>query len=73
MNERKTYTTTLNIDLITEIRELAQRKTKHQNELIEEAIQDVLKKYKGRDRLEPSFTELFLLQTLPKNTKQDMP
>ena len=44
MNERKTYTTTLNIDLITEIRSLAQQKAKNQNELIEEAIQDVLKK-----------------------------
>ena len=59
MNERKTYTTTLNIDLITEIRKLAQRKTKHQNELIEEAIKDVLKKYKDLDRPEPSSGELF--------------
>ena len=59
MNERKTYTTTLNIDLITEIRELAQRKTKHQNELIEEAIKDVLKKYEDQDKLEASFTGLF--------------
>jgi metal-responsive CopG/Arc/MetJ family transcriptional regulator len=72
MNERKTYTTTLNIDLIAEVRSLAQRKTKHQNELIEEAIQDVLKKYEDHDRLEPSFSGLFLLQTLPKNTKQDI-
>jgi metal-responsive CopG/Arc/MetJ family transcriptional regulator len=72
MNERKTYTTTLNIDLITEIRSLAQRKTKNQNELIEEAIQDVLKKYEGQDGLEPSFSELILLKTLPKSTKQDM-
>ena len=44
MSERKTYTTTLNVELITEIRELAQRKTKHQNDLVEEAIQDVPKK-----------------------------
>ena len=72
MNERKTYTTTLNSDLITKIRSLAQRKTKNQNELIEEAIQDVLKKYEDQDRLKPSFSGLFLLQTLPKNTKQDM-
>jgi metal-responsive CopG/Arc/MetJ family transcriptional regulator len=70
MSERQTYSTTLNIELITEIRELAQRKTKHQNDLIEEAIQDVLKKYKNQNRLESSFTGLFLLQTLPKNTKQ---
>ena len=59
MNERKTYTTTLNIDLITEIRKLAQRKTKHQNELIEEAIKDVLKKYEDQDKLEASFIGLF--------------
>jgi hypothetical protein len=72
MNGRKTYTTTLNSDLITEIRSLAQQRTKNQNELIEEAIQDVLKKYEDQDRLEPSFSGLFLLQTLPKNTKQDM-
>ncbi len=72
INARKTYSTTLNVDLITEIRSLSQRKTKNQNDLIEEAIQDVLKKYKDQDRPEPSFTGLFLLQTLPKNTKQDM-
>jgi hypothetical protein len=59
MNERKTYTTALNIDLITEIRELAKRKTKHQNDLIEEAIQDVLKKYEDKDKLKASFTGLF--------------
>jgi metal-responsive CopG/Arc/MetJ family transcriptional regulator len=72
MNERKTFSTTLNIDLVNEIRSLAQRKTKNQNDIIEEAIQDVLKKYEDQDRLEPSFNGLFLLQTLPQNTKQDM-
>ena len=72
MNQRKTYTTTLNIDLITEIRSLAQQKTKNQNELIEEAIQDVLKKYEDQDKLESFFSGLFLLQTPLKNTKQDM-
>jgi metal-responsive CopG/Arc/MetJ family transcriptional regulator len=59
MSERKTYTTTLNIELMTEIRELAQRKTKNQNDLIEEAIQDVLKKYEDQERLELSFSGLF--------------
>ncbi|MGD1971910.1 MAG: ribbon-helix-helix domain-containing protein [Desulfobacterales bacterium] len=72
MSVRRPYTTFLNIELMTKIRELAQRKTKNQNELIEEAIQDVLKKYEDQDRLKPSFSGLFLLQTLPKNTKQDM-
>jgi metal-responsive CopG/Arc/MetJ family transcriptional regulator len=71
MSERKAYTTKLDIELMTEIRELAQRKTKYQNDLIEEAIQDVLKKYKNQNRLEPSFTGLFLLQTLSKSTKQE--
>jgi hypothetical protein len=42
---------------------------KRQNELIEEAIQDLLKKYKDLDRpAEPSSTELFLIKTLTKNT-----
>jgi metal-responsive CopG/Arc/MetJ family transcriptional regulator len=71
MSERKAYTTKLDIELLTEIRELAQRKTKYQNDLIEAAIQDVLKKYKDQNRLEPSFTGLFLLQTLSKSTKQE--
>ena len=72
MSARRSYYTRLNIELMTEIRKLAKRKTKHQNDLIEEAIQDVLKKYEDRDRPEPSFSGLFLLQTLPKNTKQGM-
>ena len=71
MSERKTYSTTLNIELITEIRELAQRKTKPQNDLIEEAIQDVLKKYKNQNRLESSFTGHFfyyrLCRRIPSN------
>ena len=72
MSERKAYSTKLDNELMVEIRELAKRKTKHQNDLIEEAIQDILKKYKDRDRPEPYFTRPFLLQTLPKNTKQDI-
>ena len=41
---------------------------KRQNELIEEAIQDVLQKYKDFDRPEFSSTNLFLVQTLKKDT-----
>ena len=59
MIKRKKYTTILNIDLMTEIRDLAQRKTKNQNELIEEAIQDVLRKYADLHRPEPSFINSF--------------
>ena len=59
MIKRKKYTTILNIDLMTEIRDLAQRKTKNQNELIEEAIQDVLKKYADLQWPEPSFINSF--------------
>jgi hypothetical protein len=51
MSVRRPYTTCLNIKLMTKIRELAQRKTKHQNELIEEAIQDLLRKYNDQDTI----------------------
>ena len=41
--KRKAYTAKLDIDLMTVTRELAQGKAKHQNDLIEEAIRDMLK------------------------------
>jgi predicted transcriptional regulator len=43
MYKGKAYTTKLDIDLMTEIRELAQVKAKHQNDMIEEAIRDMSK------------------------------
>ncbi len=49
MGKRKMYNTTLDADLIKEIRILAAQLDKRQNELLEEAIQDVLKKYKNQD------------------------
>ena len=52
---------------MTEIRELAQRKAKHQNELIEEAIQDLLRKYNDQDTIKPSSTGMLFLLTLPNN------
>jgi metal-responsive CopG/Arc/MetJ family transcriptional regulator len=67
MSVRRPYTTCLNIELMTEIRELAQRKAKHQNELIEEAIQDLLRKYNDQDTIKPSSTGMLFLLTLPNN------
>ena len=66
--KRKFYNITLDYDLIRQIKILAAQLDRRQNELIEEAIQDVLKKYTDVDRPEPShFTGLFLLLTLPQS------
>jgi predicted transcriptional regulator len=43
------YNTTIDADLIKEIKILAARFDKRQNDLLEEAIQDLLDKYKSRD------------------------
>jgi len=48
MNKRKMYNTTLNVDLIRRIKILAAKLEKRQNDLLEEAIQDLLKKYKEK-------------------------
>ncbi len=53
MGKRKMYNTTLDVDLTKEIRILAAQLDKRQNDLLEEAIQDVLKKYKNQDIQEP--------------------
>jgi hypothetical protein len=53
MGKRKIYNTTLDTDLIKEIRILAAQLEKRQNDLLEEAIQDLLKKYKSQDQEEP--------------------
>ena len=45
MNNRKMYNTTLDADLIRQIKILAAQQEKRQNDLLEEAIQDLLKKY----------------------------
>ena len=44
-NLRKNYNTTLRIDLIKDIKILAAEKDMRVNDLLEEAIQDLLKKY----------------------------
>jgi hypothetical protein len=45
MGKRKMYNTTLDADLIKEIKILAAQLEKRQNDLLEEAIQDLLGKY----------------------------
>ena len=49
MAERKMYNTTLDIDLLRELKVLAAQMDKRQNDLLEEAIQDILKKYAERN------------------------
>jgi hypothetical protein len=65
--KRKFYNTTLDCDLIKQIKMLAAQLNKRQNDLIEEAMQDVLKKYTDLDRPEPHLSDLILLQTQPKD------
>jgi predicted transcriptional regulator len=54
MAKRKMYNTTLDADLLRELRILAAQSDLRQNDLLEEAIQDVLKKYKNQDEQEPT-------------------
>ena len=54
MSKRKMYNNNLDADLIKDIRILAAQLGKRQNDLFEEAIDDLLKKYKGQDTHEPS-------------------
>lgn len=45
MNNRKMYNTTLDAELIRRIKILAAQQEKRQNDLLEEAIEDLLRKY----------------------------
>ncbi len=45
MTNRKMYNTTLDAELIRQIKILAAQLEKRQNDLLEEAIEDLLKKY----------------------------
>ena len=54
MSKRKMYNTTIDADLIKEIKILAAQIDKRQNDLLEEAIQDLLHKYKSKDVETPS-------------------
>jgi predicted transcriptional regulator len=49
MAKRKMYNTTLDVDLLREIKILAAQLDKRQNDLLEEAINDLLKKYKHQE------------------------
>jgi hypothetical protein len=49
MEKRKMYNTTLDVDIMREIKILAAQVDLRQNDLIEEAIQDLLKKYKHQE------------------------
>ncbi len=45
MGKRKMYNTTLDVDLMRELKILAAKLDLRQNDLMEEAIQDLIKKY----------------------------
>jgi hypothetical protein len=47
---RKNYNTTLRIDLIKKIKILAAEKDTRVNDLLEEAIQDLVKKYEKKNK-----------------------
>ena len=49
MGKRKMYNTTLDVDLLRELRILAAKLDLRQNDLLEEAIQDLLKKYEPKE------------------------
>ena len=48
MSERKMYNTTLDISLMRKLKILAAELDKRQNQVLEEAIRDILKKYEKR-------------------------
>jgi hypothetical protein len=49
MGIRKMYNTTLNVDLLREIKILAAQLDLRQNDLLEEAIRDLIEKYKQQE------------------------
>ena len=53
MGKRKMYNTTLDSDLIRQVKILAAQLEKRQNDLLEEAIKDLLKKYNLDSDAEP--------------------
>jgi hypothetical protein len=52
MGKRRMYNTTLDADLIKEIKILAAQLDKRQNDLLEEAMNDLLVKYRYQDEEE---------------------
>jgi parvulin-like peptidyl-prolyl isomerase len=51
MGKRKMYNTTLDVDLLREFKILAAKLDLRQNDLMEEAIQDLIKKYEQKESL----------------------
>ena len=51
MINRKMYNTTLDAELIRQIKILAAQLEKRQNDLLEEAIEDLLKKYDSESKV----------------------
>ena len=49
MGKRKMYNTTLDVDLMRELKILAAKLDLRQNDLMEEAIQDLIKKYEHKE------------------------
>jgi hypothetical protein len=48
--ERKNYNTKLDVDLIKKLKFLSVEADKRQNDLLEEAIRDILKKYEKEEK-----------------------
>ena len=48
--ERKNYNTTLRVDLIKKLKLLAVEEDARVNDLLEEAIEDLLKKYQNKSK-----------------------
>jgi predicted transcriptional regulator len=49
MGKRKMYNTTLDVDLLRELKILAAQLDLRQNDLLEEAIQDLIKKHEHKE------------------------
>ena len=49
MGKRKMYNTTLDVDLLREFKILAAKLDLRQNDLMEEAIKDLIKKYEHKE------------------------
>jgi predicted transcriptional regulator len=49
MGKRKMYNTTLDVDIVRELKILAAKLDLRQNDLMEEAIQDLIKKYEQKE------------------------
>jgi hypothetical protein len=49
MGKRKMYNTTLDVDLVRELKILAAQLDLRQNDLLEEAIQDLIKKHEHKE------------------------